>query len=87
MEAARELDTETLARTVDVFDADHPSALVCAANLALDLRATGAVREAEALHAETAARLAATLGPEHPAAQQAQDWDRRANCDIDPMPL
>ncbi|MHC3470610.1 FxSxx-COOH system tetratricopeptide repeat protein [Streptomyces sp. 7R007] len=87
VEAARELDTETLARTVDVFDENHPSALACAANLALDLRATGEVQQAQILHAETAERLDAVLGSDHPAVLQALDWDRRANCDIDPMPL
>ncbi|MEU6253351.1 FxSxx-COOH system tetratricopeptide repeat protein [Streptomyces sp. NPDC047043] len=86
-EGARDLDTETLACTVEVFDENHPSALACAANLALDLRATGAVQQAQTLHAETADRLGTTLGSEHPAVLQALDWDRRANCDIDPMPL
>ncbi|MFF0017190.1 FxSxx-COOH system tetratricopeptide repeat protein [Streptomyces sp. NPDC005374] len=87
VEAARDLDTETLARSVEVFDENHPSVLACAANLALDLRATGEVQRAQVLHAETADRLGATLGSDHPAVLQALDWDRRANCDIDPMPL
>jgi hypothetical protein len=27
------------------------------------------------------------LGSGHPAVAQASDWDHRADCDIDPMPL
>lgn len=84
---ARELDTETLRRSTEVFDADHPSTLACAGNLAMDLRAAGRATEANALHAETAERLRTTLGGDHPAVGQALDWEHRANCDIDPMPL
>ncbi|MCX5090868.1 FxSxx-COOH system tetratricopeptide repeat protein [Streptomyces sp. NBC_00365] len=84
---ALDLDTETLRRSREVFDADHPSTLACAANLAMDLRAVGRVEEAEALHGDTHNRLLRALGSGHPAVAQASDWDHRADCDIDPMPL
>ncbi|MFF4752696.1 tetratricopeptide repeat protein [Streptomyces sp. NPDC002514] len=87
MRAARDLDSETLRRSTEIFGADHPSTPACAANLAMNLRETGRTADADALHSATAERLRATLGEEHPAVVQALDTSRRANCDIDPMPL
>ncbi|MGI5376116.1 FxSxx-COOH system tetratricopeptide repeat protein [Streptomyces sp. CA-251387] len=84
---ALELDTETLRRSREVFDEDHPSTLACAANLAMDLRALGRTQEAESLRGDTRERLSRKLGSGHPAVAQAADWDHRADCDIDPMPL
>ncbi|MGW0598666.1 FxSxx-COOH system tetratricopeptide repeat protein [Streptomyces sp. NPDC002776] len=86
-EAARELDEQTLALSTDVLGADHPSTLACAANLPMDLSALGRHEEAERLHSATAERLNRALGADHPAVRQAVDWDHRADCDIDPLPL
>ncbi|MDL2075870.1 FxSxx-COOH system tetratricopeptide repeat protein [Streptomyces sp. GXMU-J15] len=85
--AARELDERTLALSTDVLGADHPSTLACAANLPLDLRALGEHEEAERRHTATAERLNRALGADHPAVRQAVDWETRADCDIDPLPL
>ena len=41
MQAARDLDQDTLDRRRRVLGEDHPSTLVSANNLALDLRALG----------------------------------------------
>ncbi|MFC9911732.1 FxSxx-COOH system tetratricopeptide repeat protein [Streptomyces sp. NPDC127197] len=84
---ALDLDTETLRRSREVFDDDHPSTLACAANLAMDLRAVNRVEEAEAMRTDTRERLSRKLGGDHPAVAQVADWDHRADCDIDPMPL
>ncbi|MDW4905631.1 FxSxx-COOH system tetratricopeptide repeat protein [Streptomyces sp. ADMS] len=81
------LDTETLRRSGEVFDEDHPSSLACAANLAMDLRALRRTEEADVVHSDTQERLARRLGSGHPAVAQAADWEHRADCDIDPMPL
>ncbi|WP_260867405.1 FxSxx-COOH system tetratricopeptide repeat protein [Streptomyces sp. SAJ15] len=80
------MDRETLEATVAVFDDTHPSALALKSNLAQDLRALGRIDEAEALHTEVVEGLAGTLGTQHPAWSDAVAW-RRANCDVDPMPL
>ncbi|XHM67864.1 FxSxx-COOH system tetratricopeptide repeat protein [Streptomyces nigra] len=85
--AALALDEETLRRSRAAFDEDHPSTLACAANLAMDLRALGRTDEADVLHADTRERLARKLGTAHPAVERAADWEHRADCDIDPMPL
>ncbi|MCX4906273.1 FxSxx-COOH system tetratricopeptide repeat protein [Streptomyces sp. NBC_00878] len=84
---ALELGTETLLRFREVFDDDHPSALACAANLAMDMRAVGRTEEAEALHRDTCERLRRRAGSAHPAVIQAIDWEHRADCDIEPLPL
>ncbi|MFD5566967.1 FxSxx-COOH system tetratricopeptide repeat protein [Streptomyces cadmiisoli] len=84
---ALDLDTETLRRSQEVFDEDHPSTLACAANLAMDLRALNRLQEAEALRGDTHERLGRKLGGDHPAVARVADWDHRADCDIDPMPL
>jgi tetratricopeptide (TPR) repeat protein len=86
-EAAYRLDLDTRDRLTRIFHQDHPTTLACAANLALDLRALGRLDEAETLHDEVAERLRATLGDQHAASQEAMDWTRRANCDLDAMPL
>ncbi|WP_223188757.1 FxSxx-COOH system tetratricopeptide repeat protein [Streptomyces sp. TRM68416] len=85
--AALELDERTLALSTSVLGADHPSTLACAANLPLDLRALGRREEAERRHSSTAERLNRALGADHPAVRQAVDWEHRADCDIDPLPL
>jgi tetratricopeptide (TPR) repeat protein len=87
IDEAYRLDAQTLGRSRQVLGDAHPSTLACAANVALDLRAIGRVDEAEKLHADTVAKLVRVLGSNHPGAAQATDWERRADCDIDPMPL
>lgn len=86
-EAARHLDSETLALSTQVLGPEHPSTLACAANLPMDLKAQGNDEEAERLHSMTAERLHRVLGTDHPAVRQAVDWEHRADCDIDPLPL
>ena len=62
---------------------DYPLTLGCAANLSVDLRADGAVEEADRLAEDTRARYAATLGAGHPDAEAAAEG-RRLDFDIDP---
>jgi tetratricopeptide (TPR) repeat protein len=83
---AEERDREVLARSTERLGAGHPATLVCAANLALDLQKLGRTDDAERLHATTVASLTQCLGATHPATRQTAEW-RRADCDIDPMPL
>lgn len=74
---------------------DHPTTLACAGNLALDLIRTGADAEGRALREDTLERMERVLdrtrhqpssGTPHPATVQLRE-NRRANCDIDPLPL
>lgn len=81
------LDRLTLGRSRELFSDDHPSTLACAVNLSMDLQYLGETAEAEELHTTTLERLRRVLGDDHPAVGQAESWDRRADCDIDPMPL
>jgi tetratricopeptide (TPR) repeat protein len=88
---ARELGERTSALCTARLGEDHPTTLVCGANLALDLIAVGREAEGEALHADVLTRMERVLdeprpaGP-HPATLQVRAR-KRANCDIDPMPL
>jgi len=86
-QAAYDQDADTWERAKRTLGEDHPSTLACASNLALDLRALGRTDEAESLHIDTFARFERSLGEKHPATREALDWERRANSDIDPMPL
>jgi hypothetical protein len=86
-QAAYDQDADTWERAKRTLGEDHPSTLACASNLALDLRALGRLEEAEALHIDTFTRFERSLGEKHPATREALDWERRANSDIDPMPL
>lgn len=92
---ARRLGEKTLELCRERLGEDHPTTLVCAANLSLDLVAVGQETEAMALHADTLERMERVLdGPRlssaepspHPATLQTRAM-KRANCDIDPMPL
>ncbi len=85
-EEAEERDRDTLARSTSVHGEAHPATLMCAANLALDLRAAGRTGEAAKRNAAAVAHLTRTLGAAHAATRIAGEW-RRADCDIDPMPL
>lgn len=84
--AASAMDEETLELAVSILGASHPTVLVIKSNLAQDLRACGRTQEAEAMHTQAVDDLEASLSRQHPAWQDATQW-RRANCDIDPMPI
>ncbi|QDN78860.1 tetratricopeptide repeat protein [Streptomyces sp. S1A1-7] len=92
---ARRLGENTVELCRERLGEDHPTTLVCAANLSLDLIAVGRESEGAALHAATLERMERVLdGPRlrsaepapHPATLQTRAM-KRANCDIDPMPL
>jgi hypothetical protein len=63
---ARRLGEDTLSRLTTLLGATHSHTLGCAANLALDLIATGDADEGKALQAETLRLLQDTYGPEFP---------------------
>jgi hypothetical protein len=92
---ARRLGEKTLELCRERLGEDHPTTLVCAANVSLDLIAVGQESEGAALHAATlermervldAPRLRSAEPAPHPATLQTRAM-KRANCDIDPMPL
>ncbi|NUT27076.1 MAG: tetratricopeptide repeat protein, partial [Streptomyces sp.] len=94
-EDARIRGEDTLALCRATFGEDHPTTLACAGNLALDLVSIGAEAQGSTLRADTmermervldAPRLRAEQGTPHPATVEFRDH-RRANCDIDPLPL
>ncbi|MFJ9904318.1 FxSxx-COOH system tetratricopeptide repeat protein [Streptomyces sp. NPDC101152] len=94
-EEARHSGEATLALCRITFGEDHPTTLACAGNLALDLIATGAQEQGRALREDTLHRMERVLdtprlqrpsGTPHPATVQFREG-RRANCDIDPLPL
>jgi hypothetical protein len=86
LDRACELGRSSLDAFRDVLGADHPHTLACAANLALDLRATKRLEEADALSAATNERYAETLGPDHPDTLAAST-DQRLDFDFEPPPL
>jgi hypothetical protein len=63
--------------------ADRPITLGCATNLTLDLRADGAVNNADKLAADTINRYSHALGTDHPDAQAAPAG-RQLDFDLDP---
>jgi hypothetical protein len=83
---AFELDSDTLDKSRRRLGEDHPSTLACNANLSLDLRALGRVAEADAVHRDVVTRYRRVLGDGHPAVLAASQ-QKRADCDVDPMPL
>jgi hypothetical protein len=87
VQAAVDRDLDTWRRLSSVLGPGHPTTLACESNLAIDLHALGRHGEAEQHHQHALAGLRAALGQEHPAVRQAEIWDERANCDLDPMPL
>ena len=66
MQAARELDEDTLARCRRVLGEDHPDTLASANNLAVDLRDLGEYQAARELDEDTLARCRRVLGEDHP---------------------
>jgi hypothetical protein len=81
------LNTATRNACRRVLGADHPTTSVCAANLALDLVVTGSVDEGQRLRAEAVGTLAGRLWQDHPMVVELTTTDRRADWDIDPLPL
>ncbi len=65
--------------------AEHPYVLMRAINLCHDLRATGAVDEAESLFVESVTGLRRALGPDHPEVLAAER-NQRMEGDIEPPP-
>lgn len=80
------LDEATLAAAEDILGADHPTVLVLTSNLSQDLRALGRLTESEELRQAAVQGIGRVLGEQHPAFADAVA-SRRANCDIDPMPI
>ncbi|MFC7549645.1 FxSxx-COOH system tetratricopeptide repeat protein [Plantactinospora sp. GCM10030261] len=84
---AYERDVDATERLRRVLGAEHPTTLAGYGNLAMDLRKLGREQESAELHTATVARFERVLGGDHPATAVAVDLDRRANCDMDPLPL
>ncbi|WP_244375714.1 FxSxx-COOH system tetratricopeptide repeat protein [Streptomyces ficellus] len=83
---ALELDQRSLPALAEALGERHPTVLVLRGNTATDLRALGRTGEAEELHRAAIDGIRETLGENHPACADMLAW-RRANCDIDPMPI
>ena len=66
VQAARDLDQDTLDRMRRILGEDHPSTLNSANNLAADLRALGEVQAARDLDQDTLNRRCRILGEDHP---------------------
>jgi hypothetical protein len=66
VQAARDLDHDTLERRRRVLGEDHPHTLNSAHNLATDLRALGDVQAARDLDHDTLVRRRHILGEDHP---------------------
>ena len=66
MQAARDLDQDTLDRRRRVLGQDHPDTLTAAHNLATDLRELGEVQAARDLDQDTLDRRRRVLGQDHP---------------------
>ena len=66
VQAARDLDQDTLDRRRRVLGEDHPDTLASASNLAADLRELGEVQAARDLDQDTLDRRRRVLGEDHP---------------------
>ncbi|MER7349269.1 FxSxx-COOH system tetratricopeptide repeat protein [Streptomyces aurantiacus] len=84
--AALGMDQATLEVATRVFGENHATVHVLTGNLAQDLKALGRAEDSETQHRAAVDGLARVLGEQHPAYADAVAW-RRANCDIDPMPV
>jgi hypothetical protein len=60
------MDQDTLDRKRRILGADHPSTLVSASNLAIDLHRLGEVEAARDLEQDTLDRRRRVLGEDHP---------------------
>ena len=87
LQGALERDQDTWNRLDRVFGHEHPTTLACETNLAIDLRALGREDEGIQRRNHAAEALDRLLGSMHPAVLEAESWEDRANCDLDPMPL
>jgi len=66
VQAARDLDRDTLQRRQRLLGEDHPDTLESAHNLAADLRELGEVTAARDLDRDTLERRQRVLGQDHP---------------------
>ena len=66
MQAARDLDQDTLERRRQMLGENHPSTLASANRLATDLRLLGEVQAARDLDQDTLERRRQVLGENHP---------------------
>jgi len=66
VQAARDLDQDTLDRRRQILGQDHPDALRSASQLAADLRELGEVQAARDLDQDTLDRRHWVLGGDHP---------------------
>ena len=66
MQAARDLDEDTLDRCRRVMGEDHPCTLISASQLARDLRDLGEVQAARDLDEDTLDRSRRVMGEDHP---------------------
>jgi tetratricopeptide (TPR) repeat protein len=85
-QAALDRDTDTFARSRRALGDRHPSTLAVAVNHVLDLASLGREGEAAAEHVPLLAQFRSVLGDTHPATRNAEHR-RRADCDIEPMPI
>ncbi|MGC4897452.1 FxSxx-COOH system tetratricopeptide repeat protein [Micromonospora sp. DT31] len=84
---AYERDVDATERLRRVLGPEHPTTLAGYGNLAMDLLKLGREQESAELHTTTVAQFRRVLGDDHPATAAAVDLDRRANCDMEPLPL
>jgi hypothetical protein len=77
---------DTLRRFQNVLGANHPHTLVCATNLALDLKILGKGEEAETLADETIERYRRVLFDDHPDVASAVRGER-LDFDFEPPPF
>lgn len=87
IQGAYDLDIATSDVAQALLGPDHPTTLACRSNLARDLRALGQDEEGDALRSKVIVEAIARLGNAHPAISSFTELDKRADCDIDPMPL
>lgn len=87
VQGAYDLDLATSERAQALLGLDHPTTLACRSNLARDLLALGSQEEGEALRSKVIVEAIARLTAAHPAISSFTELDKRADCDIDPIPL
>ncbi|MFL1899826.1 FxSxx-COOH system tetratricopeptide repeat protein [Streptomyces tauricus] len=83
---AREIDEANLPLLAEAAGAEHPLTLVCASNLALDLRGLGRGAEADDMQRRAVQGLQRVVREDHPWLIAASGR-KRIECDLAPMPL